>query len=55
MTQVFVTESSLKIMKSAFYFTFKSPFVLKIIQFLSWLVSHVEKPAWLEVLEVWGD
>ena len=37
------TESPLKIMKNAFFFTAKSHFVLEIIKFLSWLFCHVEK------------
>ena len=30
-------------MKKAFYFTSKAPFVLKIFKFLSWLFGHVAK------------
>ena len=30
-------------MKNAFYFTLKAPFVLKIFKFLSWLFGHVGK------------
>ena len=37
------TESPLKKMKNAFYFTLKSFYVLKIFKFLSWLFGHVEK------------
>ena len=33
--QFFVTESPLKMMKNAFYFTLKALFVLKIFKFLS--------------------
>ena len=33
--QLLVTESPLKVMKNAFYFTSKAPFVLKIFNFLS--------------------
>ena len=33
--QFLATESSLKMMKNAFYFTLKALFVLKIIKFLS--------------------
>ena len=41
-------ESSLKMMKVAFYFILKALFVLKIFKFLSWLFGHAEKTAWLE-------
>ena len=41
-------ESSLTIMKNAFYFILKALFVLKIFKFLSWLFGHVGKTAWLE-------
>ena len=37
------TESPLKLIKNAFYFTLKALFVLKIFKFLSWLFGHVEK------------
>ena len=37
------TESPLKVMKNAFYFTLKAPFVLKIFKFLSVLFDYVEK------------
>ena len=37
-----------KMMKNAFYFIFKTLFVLKIFKFLCWLFGHVEKTAWLE-------
>ena len=37
------SESPLKMMKNAFYFTSKSLFVLKIFKFLSWLFGHVAK------------
>ena len=36
-------ESPLKIMKNAFYFSLKAPFVLKIFKLLSLLFGHVEK------------
>ena len=41
--QFWVTESPLKIMKNAFYITWKALFILKIFKFLSWLLGHVEK------------
>ena len=41
--QFLATESSLKLMKNAFYFTLKSLFVLRIFKFLSWLFGHAEK------------
>ena len=41
-------ESPLKMMKNAFYFTLKAPFILKVFKFLSWSFSYVEKTAWLE-------
>ena len=37
-----------KMMKNAFYFILKALFILKILNFLSWLFGHVEKTAWLE-------
>ena len=37
------TESPLKMMKNAFYFTLKARLVLKIFKFLSWIFGHVEK------------
>ena len=37
------TESPLKMMKNAFYFTSKALFVLKIFKFLSWAFCHVSK------------
>ena len=40
-----VTESPLKLMKSAFYFSSKALFVLKVFKFLSWLFGHVGKAA----------
>ena len=46
--QFLITESPLKIMENAFYFTLKALFVLKIFKFLSWLFGHVEKMARLE-------
>ena len=45
----FDTESSLKMMKNAFYFTLKALFDLKICKFFSWLLVHVEKTARLEL------
>ena len=41
--QFVATESSLKMMENAFYFTSKAFFVLKIFKFLSWLFGHVAK------------
>ena len=35
-------ESSLKMMKNAFYFTLKALFALKIFKFLFWLFGHAE-------------
>ena len=46
--QFLITESPLKMMKNAFYFTLKALFVLKILTFLSSLFDHVEKTARLE-------
>ena len=40
------TESSLKTVRNAFYYTWKALFVLKIIKFLSWLFGRIEK--WLD-------
>ena len=37
------TESPLKMMKNAFYFTLKAPLVLNIFKFLSWVFCYVEK------------
>ena len=42
-------ESSLNMMKNAFYFILKALFVLQIFKFLSWIFGHVEKTAWLEI------
>ena len=39
--QVLATESPLKMMKNAFYFTLKALFVLKIFKFLPWLFGYV--------------
>ena len=39
--QFLATESPLKMMKNAFYFTSKPLFVLKIFKFLSWLFGHL--------------
>ena len=44
--QVLASESCLKGMKKAFYFTLKALFVFKIFKFSSWLFDHVEK--WLD-------
>ena len=41
--QFLATESPLKMMKNAFYFTSKALFVLKIFKFLSWLFGHIAK------------
>ena len=41
--QFLATESPLKMMKSAFCFTLKVLFDLKIFKILSWLFGHVEK------------
>ena len=41
-------ESSLKMMKNAFYFILKALFVLKIFKVLWGLFHHVQKTAWLE-------
>ena len=41
--QFLATESPLKMMKSALYFTLKALFVLKIFKFLSWLFGHLAK------------
>ena len=43
--QFLATEIPFKTMKTAFYFTLKAFFVIKIFKFLSWLTGHVEK--WL--------
>ena len=43
-------ESPLKMMKNAFYFIVKALFVLETFKFLSWLLGHVEKTAYLERL-----
>ena len=32
--------------KNAFYFTQKAPFVLRVFKFLSWGLGHAEKMAW---------
>ena len=40
--------SPLKMIKNAFYFTLKAPFVLRILTFLSWLFGYIEEMAWLE-------
>ena len=41
--QFLVTESPLKMMKNAFYFTSKALFILKIFKFLSWLFGLISK------------
>ena len=41
--QILATESSLKMMKNAFYFTSKALFVLKIFKFLYWVFGHEAK------------
>ena len=41
LTQVLATESPLKMVKNAFYFILKAPFILKIFKLLSWLFGHV--------------
>ena len=43
MRQFLGTESPVKMMENAFYFTLKALFILKIFKFLSWLFDHVEK------------
>ena len=35
-------------MKNASYFILKALVVLKMFKFLSWLLDHIEKAAWLE-------
>ena len=40
---MYKTESLLKMVKNAFYFTLKAFFILKIFKFLSWLFGHVSK------------
>ena len=46
--QFLATESPLKVMKNAFYFTLKALFVHEIFKFLSWFFGYVEKKAGLE-------
>ena len=41
--QFLVTESLLKMMKNAFYFTLKSPFIPEVFRFLFLLFGHVRK------------
>ena len=41
--QFLASESPLKMMKSAFYFTSKALFILKIFKFLPWRSGHVGK------------
>ena len=45
--QFLATESPLKMMKNASYFTLKAPIVLKLFIILSWLYGDV-KTAWLK-------
>ena len=45
--KILATESSLKVIKNAFYFYHKALFVLKILKFMSGFCSHVEK--WLDL------
>ena len=42
------TGSPLKMVKNAFYFILKALFLLRVLNFLSWLFFQVEKAAWLE-------
>ena len=41
--QFLAVECSLKMMKNAFYFTPKALFILKIFEFLLWVLCHVTK------------
>ena len=44
LSYILATESPLKMMKNAFYFTLKALFVLKIFKFLPWLYGgHVKR------------
>ena len=43
-----LNDSPSKMMKKAFYFILKALFVLKIVEYFSWLLGHVEKTAWLK-------
>ena len=45
---IFFTESTLKMMKKAFYFILKAFFILRILKFLSWLFGRVKKMSWLD-------
>ena len=45
---IYSNESPLKITKNAFYFFLKTLFDIQIFRFLSWLLGHVVKTAWLE-------
>ena len=47
-----LTESSLRTMKNALYFTLKTLFVLKIFKFLSWVFGHVGKTASLGMIRL---
>ena len=46
--QFLTTESPLKMMKNAFYFTSNALCVLKMFKFLSWIFGHDIKTAWLK-------
>ena len=41
-------ENLLKMMKNVFNFTLNALFIIKLLQYLSWVFGHVEKTAWLE-------
>ena len=43
MKQFLATESPLKLMRNAFYFTLEALFILKIVKFLSLLLGNIEK------------
>ena len=45
---IWFIETTLKMMKNAFYFILEALFVLKIFKFLSWLFGHVKKMDWLQ-------
>ena len=40
---IYFNEKPLKMMKNAFHFILKAPFIPKIYKFSSWLFGHVEK------------
>ena len=44
---IWFNESPLKVTQNAFYFIWKSLFILKILEFFSSRLGHVEKMAWL--------